>query len=377
MVVEREKAKIVFDADLESGSMDRVVRLGVDWYQVMLRPNVTNYFYFRAKGCRGREIIFECRPRILPVFAKCPMAGKGVWPPDEPPYSGAFPLVSYDQKTWSKVDHCENTWDYERSYRFRHTFTEDVAYLCKTYPYTYSDVRSWLQSIEDNPCVKVGSVGRTRTGVIEPLLTITENPAARDLVVLIAREDCDENGGSLGIEGVVRRLLAPECKAVRQRYVFQIVPMVSIDGVIAGARHSAGYSYGGCHWHEESSPAEIENVKRAIAEWVGQGYRLRLAGKLHAGSVYGEGMLESQDVLASNPALMDALTQYRDEYWRGIHTPLAIRPKGLFERFMLDAFKFGDTFATHIQAPTPENARRCGEGLMRNIELWLTEAAEQ
>ena len=42
---------------------------------------------------------------------------------------------------------------------------------------------------------------------------------------------------------------------------------------------------------------------------------------------------------------------------------------------MLDTFHFDDTFATHIQAATPDNARRCGEGLMKNIAALLTRSA--
>lgn len=362
---------ISFDSGFEGGSLDRLVRLGLNWYQVMLRPDASSYYYFRIRGCRGREIIFECNPPVLPAFARCPMEKRGGWPPYQAPYDGAIPLVSHDGREWFPVAHCEKTWYYQNSYRFRQAFAEDEAYICKTWPYLYRDLLEWLGTLEKDPAVRVGDIGKSRNGVVQPLLTITENPEAREMVVLIAREDADENGGSPGIEGLVGRLLAPDCRPVLARCVFQVVPMVCIDGVIAGARHSAGYSYGGFHWHEEPAPAEIENVRRAIRSWVAGGYRLKLAGKLHAGSGYGRGMKKYQDLKTASAELRDILSRDTDEHWRAVPEDLQIRPRGLFERFLLDDFGFSFTFATHIQGADPGEARLSGEGLARNIARWL------
>ena len=377
--MEREGDQLAFDADFENGSMDRMVRLGANWYHLALRPDVYSFFHFRVRGCQGREIIFEFTRRETASNAVCPFMARSLsvspatscWP--EP--CGPKPVVSYDGRTWHSADHMEVDPRFPRSYRFVHRFLENEAYVCYTQPHTYSDMLAWLETIKDNPLVELGSIGESRNDVSQPLLTITGDSSSRDLVVLIAREDCDETLGSWGIEGVVRRLLASESEELLQRYTFKIVPMVCVDGVIAGATHSAGYGYGGGRWHEEPAPDEIENVKSAIREWVEQGYRLKLAGKLHGGSYLRstqEQALNSQDTLTANPAISDALRRYTDEFWVGKPTDLQIRPPGFFERFMLDAFGSRNTFGTHIQAATPENARLCGEGLMKNIGAWLS-----
>ncbi len=98
-------------------------------------------------------------------------------------------------------------------------------------------------------------------------------------MVLIGREDADECGGSFGVEGLVNYLLC-EGKELLQKYVFKIIPMVGIDGVIAGVTHSAGYGYSGKNWHKKPAPDEIENAKNAIRKWVAIGGELVLAGKL-------------------------------------------------------------------------------------------------
>ena len=383
MIGEREPDTIEFDANFESGSMDRMICLGRNWYHLALAPGTYSFFLFRVRGCKGREIIFEFARTMTTHRADCPVKAKlasastvaSCWPKP----AGPKPFVSYDAETWSRVDHMEEDPRFPLAYRFVHRFTEDEAYVCYTHPYTYSDMLAWVQTLRDDPAVKIGSIGTSRNGVDQPLLTITEDPSARDVVVLIAREDCDEPLGSWGIEGVVRRLLAPESRDLLRRYTFQIVPMVCVDGVIAGATHSAGYGYGGGRWHEEPAPDEIENVKRALRAWSADGYRFKLAGKLHGGSyllaAQEHASHGSQDVLTSRPEIQEGFQRHTDDYWFGKPTPLQVRPRGFFERFMLDDFGLSDTFGTHIQAATPENARRCGEGLMRNLSALLGDPA--
>lgn len=373
MIGEREPDTIEFDANFESGSMDRMICLGRNWYHLALAPGTYSFFLFRVRGCKGREIIFEFARTMTTHRADCPVKAKlasastvaSCWPKP----AGPKPFVSYDAETWSRVDHMEEDPRFPLAYRFVHRFTEDEAYVCYTHPYTYSDMLAWVQTLRDDPAVKIGSIGTSRNGVDQPLLTITEDPSARDVVVLIAREDCDEPLGSWGIEGVVRRLLAPESRDLLRRYTFQIVPMVCVDGVIAGATHSAGYGYGGGRWHEEPAPDEIENVKRAARQWAGDGCQLALAGKLHAGMTLQP--VHSIDMLTCDSELRRVMSETADEYWRPRERDLEIRPQGYFERFMLDDFGLRTTFATHVQGTSPENVRRCGVGMMRAIMTYL------
>ncbi|MFA5859439.1 MAG: M14-type cytosolic carboxypeptidase, partial [Elusimicrobiota bacterium] len=227
---------LLFDADFENGSLDRVVRLGMDWYHIILRQDTWYRFFFRIKGCRDREVIFEftCRNINNSNYDE----GKGRWIK-----SGDIvkPLFSYDRKRWQPVDHIEKHFQDPGKYRFSHRFTEDEAYVSYHHPYTYSDMLDWLKLFKNEPRVTIGTLGTTRNGFPQPVLSITDAPSAGDMVVLIAREDADEITGSWGIEGVVRALLAPESRDLLKRYTFKIVPMVGIDGVVAGAHHSAGY----------------------------------------------------------------------------------------------------------------------------------------
>lgn len=366
--------RVSFDADFENGSLGRMMRLGLDWYHIILRQDTWYRFYFRMKRCAGREIIFEftCREIHTPGFEE----GKGRWVVAEPPI---MPLVSYDGVNWEPVEHLEKHSQDPGKYRFRHTFTADEAFVSHHHPYTYSDMLAGLKSLHDVPGLTIGSLGRTRNGFEQPVLTVTDNASANDLVVLIGREDADETTGSWGIEGVVRALLSPSLHHLRSRYTFKIVPMVGIDGVVAGAHHSAGYGYGGYRWHEAPSPKEIQNVKDAMWEWDGQGYRLKLAGKLHGMESFKRGDTLCDGILTASAGLRQTVTDGLSAYARSAFKQewacqgdLAIRPQGYFERFVLDEFGVYDVFATHVTGDSPDAARRGGEALMQGLASFLS-----
>jgi len=103
------------------------------------------------------------------------------------------------------------------------------------------------------------------------------------------------------------------------------------------------------------------------------GRRFALAGKIHSGMTLQP--VHRTDILTCDPELRDVMegtmAKVAAEYWRPRDRELEIRPKGYFERFMLDEFGLRVTFATHAQGTTPENARRYGEGLMRAAMTYL------
>lgn len=367
------QSSLSFDADFENGTLGRVEQLGIDWYHIGLRPDAHYRFHFRVRGCRGREIVFEfaCRNIKDSRYDE----GRWTWSVKDPP---TMPLVSTDGKVWKPVDFFERHEQELGRYRFRHRFEEDEAYLCHQHPYTYSDMLEWLRRMGERPGLEIDILGRTRNGFPQPVLTVADESGPRDLVVLIAREDADETTGSWGIEGLVGALMGPAFEELRARYTFKIVPMVGIDGVVAGSHHSAGYGYGGRRWHERRSPAEIETVKEGMRQWVAQGYRLKLAGKLHGHHGFGMGDCLCDGVLTPLPALKKAfeegLSQYSNGTWSVNKGQVVIRPQRYFERFVVDEFGVFDTFGTHICGGSPDQARRGGDALLHGIAKWLTKS---
>ena len=362
-----DRGTITIDTDFESGCLDRAVKLGENWYHLCLRPDTWYGFYFRIRGCKNKDIIFHltCGADNAPAGYE---DGKGTWDRGNGVYHK--PVVSYDGKTWRRIELVEKD-SIPRTFRFRHTFTENEAFVSFDYPYTHTDCCRYLQKIGRHPWVAIENIGKTRNGIDQPCITITRNVKARNLVLILSREDASEATASFAVEGVIDHLLQDnraEAKDILERYVFKIVPMVSIDGVIANAFHSAGYGYGGTRWHESPAPLELENVKNATKKWMKEGYSLRLAGKLHSWVTF-QGRT---GISTSNPALRDVLTSTKSKCWEPADERMGVRPKGYFERFLLDAYRFPDSFYVHAHGENPDELRMCGKGLCMAMMRYLT-----
>jgi len=372
--------KIEFDASYQNACVKSITRLGLDWYHIDLRPDTWYRFNFRMKGCKGREIIFDFTCLDTPEPDYC--EGRFRWRYNE---GDVCPVISYDGKTWEKVNCITKVSENYATYRFKHTFIEDVAYVSHQSPYTYNDMIDWLETLTDNPLVEMESIGKTRTGVEQYALTITANKSARDTVYLIGREDADEPGGSFGMEGLMESLLNDK-KYLLDNYVFKIVPMVGIDGVIAGATHSAGYGYSGYNWGHEKSPEEIENVKEYIRKNVADGYKIVLAGKLHGAAcpAIDKGI---DCYLTSDQKVLDLMNDGTAAYYNGNWQPgrwnsdssfeIGLSPEpaprnvGYFERFIMDEFSTANVFGTHVLEYLPHISVDGGKAVMSGIENFL------
>jgi murein tripeptide amidase MpaA len=74
------------------------------------------------------------------------------------------------------------------------------------------------------------------------LLTITEKGTAAEIakrkgVVLMARQHPGESNGSLVMKGIIKFLALDqsiEAVTLRRNFVFKIVPMINVDGVMYG-----------------------------------------------------------------------------------------------------------------------------------------------
>jgi hypothetical protein len=131
---------------------------------------------------------------------------------------------------------------------FTHTFgyKEDLCYFAYCLPYTYTDLQRYLLKIDNNSSrskyVRRTELCRTLAGNVCDLLTITapsESPEelnARVGVVLTARVHPGESNASWIMQGILDYITgdSPGAVALRQQYVFKIVPMLNPDGVING-----------------------------------------------------------------------------------------------------------------------------------------------
>jgi len=125
------------------------------------------------------------------------------------------------------------------SLTFEHA--SDVCYIAYAEPYTYTDLQRCLHDLTA-PCVQRTILCKSLAGNNCDLITIT-NPAStlsqlskRSGVILTARVHPGESNASWVMQGILNFLISasPEAQALRDAYVFKIVPMLNPDGCING-----------------------------------------------------------------------------------------------------------------------------------------------
>ncbi len=368
---------ITITADHEGGCLDRYVKCGEGFYALVLRPDTWYYFNFKITGCKDKELIFQfdCYPHLLGEVNE----GRGRWYNQRDNFFYTKPVISYDNgKTWEQAEDMFKVNSKPGQYIFSHTFKQDEAIVGYAPTYLYSDLLVYLDKLCQNSIVKRSDIGKSRCGVIEPRLTITKNPDSKKVFVLISREDADEVTGSTALEGALDWLTSGDERAEKflREYRLECIPMVCVDGVIAGATHSAGYGYGGYKWHLEKSPKEIQNVKDFLQGLHEQGDKFVLAAKLHGGMTYAKFPI---DYYSSTIELDRQLKGNKFGFWQPLDIPnsIAIRPKGYFERHMLDTYDLKELCAVHVNGETKEFCYGCGRDLMINFVDYLNKKIEK
>ena len=119
---------------------------------------------------------------------------------------------------------------------------EKYVYFAYCYPYPFSQLDSFLNSLNHKDILRFDEVGKSIEGDPLHMLLITNfNDSFDDLankraVIFTSRVHPGESNGSYVIQGVIEFLLSndPVAKNLRKKYIFKIIPMLNPDGVTRG-----------------------------------------------------------------------------------------------------------------------------------------------
>ncbi|CAE7704269.1 Nna1 [Symbiodinium sp. CCMP2592] len=130
---------------------------------------------------------------------------------------------------------------------------EDELFFAAYPPYTYSMMQSFLSCLEQEPAARAHFVRaelcRSIGQLPVPVLAISQGLRTEDAegsdesrakakyaIVITARQHPGEVVGSWAVQGLLRFLLGPTPAACRLRevYLFHVIPMVNVDGVVHG-----------------------------------------------------------------------------------------------------------------------------------------------
>merc|ERR1712079_745074 len=123
--------------------------------------------------------------------------------------------------------------------------TDEVVYVSHCYPYTYTNLRRHIQALSKAPRIddvlRVETLCRTIAGNNCYILTITdfensESSDSRKISIVTARVHPGESQASWMAHGLIKFLISesPIAKILRSKFIFKVVPMINIDGVIVG-----------------------------------------------------------------------------------------------------------------------------------------------
>ncbi len=215
-------SQIVLFSDFENGNVE-LLSLDNHENKIIFRPSLKNefnttrcWFNFGITGFdTTRPLIIECI-YILDFIAP------------------EYPVYSYDQKTWHRLK--ANKTDSSKIVKYK--FTKDTVYFAAGYPYTYSDVLFFVDSIASSPYIDTNTLVISEGNRKVPMFIIQDtSQRPTDLVWIIGRQHAFETTMNYTLEGMIDFLISDNEKAVniRKKTVFYVVPMMDVDNVATGA----------------------------------------------------------------------------------------------------------------------------------------------
>jgi len=249
---------LLFESRFEGGNLGRVVQVHEYEYDLFLMPDIntkagvnggnTQWYYFAVTNMKPDveyklNIVNLVKPNSLynsgmrPAFYSTTDGEKGIgW-----------------RRVGERIAYYENEYETETAvpyYTLTFTLTfpyeNDVCYLAHCFPYSYSDLSTFLTELLARPnasrSVQMSTMCSTLVGNKCPLLTVTNFASAlaqierRRAIVVSARVHPGETCASWAMQGFIEFICGNTARAriLRDNFVFKVVPMLNADGVING-----------------------------------------------------------------------------------------------------------------------------------------------
>ncbi|CAF1138870.1 unnamed protein product [Adineta ricciae] len=253
-----EDTTVLFESRFESGNLMKAVQVGEFEYELYLRYDLytkrnTQWFYFRLQNVQSNK---RYRFTIVNFFKTTSLYNNGMRPLMYSVHDAEHKKIGWRRWGEEIVYYRNNLTAPENSTVFMYSLTwtckfpndSDTYYFAHCYPYTYSDLQDYLNSIQNDRIkgeyCKQKVLCRSLAGNFVYMLTITSPAASTKIpeqqikkgVVVTARVHPGETNASWMMKGLLDFLLSdsPDAKLLRDNFVFKIVPMLNPDGVIVG-----------------------------------------------------------------------------------------------------------------------------------------------
>ncbi|XKL64809.1 hypothetical protein PGB90_004895 [Kerria lacca] len=246
-----------FESRFESGNLRKAIQIGAREYDLILTPDVNSshhcqWFYFEISNmdniapytfniinCEKTNSQFNYGMKPILYSVREATLGRPGW------FRAGTDICYY--RNGYKIPHNNKQTFLTASFNIKFPHSLDICYLAYTFPYTYSHlmnrIRNWsLIAKRKDIYLRTNNLCDSLNQNAVPLLTITapdtkENRITdREIVFLTSRVHPGEANSSWVIDGTISHLLntSTSAKKLRNQYVFKIVPMLNVEGVING-----------------------------------------------------------------------------------------------------------------------------------------------
>lgn len=154
-------------------------------------------------------------------------------------HTGTNITYTRSQLRYPVCDEINSLWCLSFEYTFAKDF--DEVYFAYSPPYSYSYLMHFLeqlcQSAESKRYLRISYLLESPSGLPMPLLTISnpsEDQRKKKIVLVTGRLHPGETQGSWTLQGFLKYLCSESGKNLRSQVIFKVIPMVNVDGVIAG-----------------------------------------------------------------------------------------------------------------------------------------------
>ena len=182
-------------------------------------------------------------------------------------------VYSCDGETWNRfTDHSYST-DGGGTYTFTNTgtFACNEVQVATFLPFSYTKMQNYIDTVRASPWVTVELLGYSQQGRDIELLTITNDASTdpdKEDIFIVGRQHAGETASSHMLKGLIDFLTSEkvDAAALRDHYVWYIVPMVNPDGVYLGrSRETSLGNDPNRDWGNNDS-VEINTVRTKINE---------------------------------------------------------------------------------------------------------------
>ncbi|XP_063994671.1 cytosolic carboxypeptidase 1-like isoform X3 [Diachasmimorpha longicaudata] len=251
-----ETKSLQFESRFESGNLRRAVQIGTREYDLILSPDVNSgsrhqWFYFEVYNMEANIPytfnIINCEKAnsqfnfgMKPIMFSVIEAQLG-----RPGWIRVGSDICYYRNSYRRPGRGKNYMTTSFTVNFPHSY--DVCYLAYHFPFTYSGllwhIWTWMKNSVSEPIYFNADVLCDTINKNEcPVLTITSPNSRgypinnRKIIFLTSRVHPGESNASWVMRGTLETLLdnSTYMRSLRNDYIFKIVPMLNIDGVING-----------------------------------------------------------------------------------------------------------------------------------------------